>query len=246
MRKPIKLILFNVAFICITPLCFSDKFLGLGFNPSNGAFKFALSISLAVFGIFMFFFGNYMIILSKDKINYKVDRLETIDDCIGALWQCIRTDPSFKAEITKAIEQLKVLQRRNDSLKALLEQNGITESFKYLNQTANKAEFFAFSNVKSIINRLIVFDNKEYLSNPDSVDISVHRDFINEKLNSNQTILKEYSDLLLALSAIGDTHHMNIDEIRDMTEALNKVLKRDEFKPLESSYHETQEQNNNQ
>lgn len=245
-RKPIKLVIYNIAFIIIAILCFSDKMLGLGFDPGLGAVKFALSIALALFGVLMFFFGNYMILIMPDKISYKIDKLETINDCIAALYQCLRTDPAFKTEIQKAIQQLNTLQRRQESLTTLLEQNGVSENFRSLHQTAHKAEFFALNNVKSIISRLIVFDNKEYASDPDNVDIASHRRFINEKLESTQLILKEYSELLLAVSAIGDTHRVDIDEIRDMTEALNRVLKRDEFKPLEREYLNTQTQQFNQ
>lgn len=246
MRKPVKLVIFNLAFIIISILFYSDKLIGLGFDPGLGAFKFALSIALALFGVIMFFFGNYMICIIPDKVSYKLDKLETMEDCIGALYQCLRTDPAFKKEIQKAIEQLNTLKRRQQSLNALLEQNGVSENFRSLHQTAHKAEFYALTNVKSIISRLIVFDNKEYISDPDNVDITSHSKFINEKLESTQLILKEYSELLLAVSAIGDTHHVDINEIRDMTEALNRVLKRDEFKPFEREYLNTQTQQTQQ
>lgn len=236
MRKSIKLVIFNVAFVLISILFFSDKGLGFGFDPGLGAFKFALSISLTLFGVLMFFLGNYMLITLPDKVDYKIDKLESTDDCIGALYQCIRTDPAFKSEITKAIEQLETLKRRRESLMTLLEQNGVSENFRSLHQTARQAEFYAICNVKSIISRLIVFDNKEYISDPSNVDINSHRDFINGKLESTQMLLKEYSDLLLAVTAIGDTHHVNLEDIRDMTEALNIVLKREEFKPFERAY----------
>ncbi len=242
MRKPVKLAIFNVAFVIITILLFSEKGFGLGFDPGLGALKFALSISVALFGVLMFFFINYMIFIMPDKVNYKFDKLETIDDCIGALYQCMRTDPAFKSEITKAIEQLETLKRRKESLLTLLEQNGVSENFRSLHQTAHKAEFYAICNVKSIISRLIVFDNKEYISDPDNVDINSHKEFIHEALDSTQLLLKEYSDLLLAVTAI-DTHHVDLEDIRDMTKALNIVLKRDEFKPFERAYNSNNETN---
>lgn len=246
MRKPIKLILFNVAFVIITLLCFSNKGLGLGFDPGLGVIKFAVSISLAIFGLGMFFVGNYMLLISESKINYKIDKLETIDDCIKALFQCKKTDPSFNKEISKAIEQMQTLKRRKDSLKLLLEHNDASDSFRFLNQTVSKAEFYAVCNVKNIINRLIVFDNKEYLADPDHVDILSHTTYINEKLESTQIILKEYSELLIAFSAIGDTTQIDFEDIRSMTNALNSVLKRAEFKPLEKEYEVTRKQENNQ
>ncbi len=240
MRKSVKLVIFNVAFIIISILCFSDHLLGLGFDPGLGAPKFAFSIILAIFGTIMFLFGNYMIITMPDKINYKIENLESIDDCIGALYYFMRTDHSFKTEISKTIEQLKTLQRRKASLMLLLDQNGVSENFKSLHQTAHKAEFFAMNNAKNIISRLIVFDNKEYDSDPANVDIESHKKYICEKIESTQLILKEYSELLVAFTAIGDTHHVDLDEIRDMTEALNRVLKKDEFN--EKEYLNTQQQ----
>lgn len=236
MRKLIKLAIFNGAFILISILCFSNKGLGLGFDPGLGAFKFALSIALALFGIIMFFFGNWMIFILPDKVNYNFDKLENINDCIASLYLCFKTDPAFKSEISRAINQLETLKRRKDSLMALLEQNDVSENFRSLHQTAHKAEFYAVNNAKAIISRLIVFDNKEYILDPKNVDIDSHREFINEKLESTQLILQEYSDLLLAVTAIGDTHYVDIEEIRDMTKALNTVLKRDEFRTFERIY----------
>lgn len=240
MRKPVKLAIFNVAIIIIAFLLFSNIGAGLGVDSGSSPVKLMLSISVALFGILMFFFGNYMILVLPDKINYKIDKLKTIEDCIGALYQCLQTDPAFKVEINTAIEQLKTLQRRKESLTALLEQNGVSENFVSLHQTARKAEFYAFNNAKSIINRLIVFDNREYISDSKNVDIQPHRTFITEKLESTRLILKEYSDLLIAVTALGDTHQVDLEDIRDMTKALNIVLKRDEFKPLEKAYQEAQ------
>lgn len=242
MRKPVKLAIFNGAIVIIAFLLFSNIGAGLGFDSGSGPVKLLLSISVTLFGILMFFFGNYMILILPDKINYKIDKLETIDDCIGALYQCLRTDPAFEVEINTAIEQLKTLQRKKDSLTTLLEQNGVSENFRSLHQTARKAEFYAFNNAKSIISRLIAFDNREYNSDPKNVDIQPHRTFIGEKLESTRCILKEYSDLLVAVTAIGDTHHVDLEDIRDMTKALNIVLKRDEFKPFEKTYQDTQSQ----
>ncbi len=223
-RKSVRLVIFNVLFFIAITILFSGK--SLGFDPELGPVRFALSIALALFGIFMFFFGNFMIIILPNKTTCKIDKLQTVTDYIQALVQFMKTDPAFKTEISRAIEQLETLQRRNNSLVSLLEQNGISENFKSLHQTAHQAEHCILNNVKSIISRLIVFDNKEYDSNPNTVDIKSHRDFINEKLESTQVLLNNYSELLTALTHIGDTSDKAaIEEIQDMTEALNRVLK---------------------
>lgn len=240
MKKTIKLAIFNTAFIILAILCFSHRGLGLNYNPNDGPLKFALSVSLSIFGIAIFFFANYIILTATERIGYKIDKLTTIDECIFALTKCKKTDPAFVGEIDSTINQLNILKRRKESLTILLEQNGVSESFNYLNDTANKANFFVFSNVKSIINRLIVFDNEEYDSNKQNYDISPHRIYIRNKLHDNENILKEYSSFLIAVSSINDIHHTNIDEIKDMTAALNHVLKGKQYADLEKKYSETQ------
>lgn len=225
MRKIVKLMIFNLALVIIFILCFSNKGIGLGFDLGLvGAFKFALSISLTFFGISIFGFVNYKILTTPTKVMYKIDKLETIEDCIMALNQCTKTDPSFKNEISKAIEQLKTLNRRKDSLTELLQHNDILKDFNFLNKISNDAEIYVFSNVKRIINRLIAFDNQEYLSNQETYDISSHKNYIDNALENNKNILDEYSKLLIDVSNICDEGQPDIDEIRNMTEKLNSAL----------------------
>ena len=180
MKRTIKLAIFNLCFVVASILSISERGLGLSFDLSQGALKFALSAAATFFGLSMFFYVNYLIITKEEKVKLKADSLTSIDECVYTLMKYEMSNSAFSKEISKAIEQLKTLKRRKESLDALLVQNGISESFAYLNQTADKANFYVFSNVKKIINRLIVFDNEEYLSNILSSDnIESHRKYIN-------------------------------------------------------------------
>lgn len=225
MKRTIKLAIFNLCFVVVSILSISKRGLGLSFDLSQGALMLALSAATTFFGLSMFFYVNYLIITKEEKIKLKADSLTSIDECIYTLMKYEMSNSAFSKEISKAIEQLKTLKRRKESLTALLVQNGISDSFSYLNKIADKANFYVFSNVKKIINRLIVFDNEEYISNNLSCDIESHRKYINEILEDNNNILKKYSSLLVAVSSIGDTTKTNLNEIEDMTEALNQVLK---------------------
>lgn len=226
MRKLTKLAIFNLVFAIIAILLK----ITIGFDSGPAKMLFI------IFEVAVFFIGNGIIFIFSEKVSYQIDKLSTIQDCIGALNQCMKANPSFEVEISKAIDQLETLERKAEALKLLLSQNSIENSFTTVLQTAKKAEFFAFSNVQNIIIRLITFDNKEYLENPSAIDIKPYKIFINEKLESNNLILKEYSDMLLALSAINETQVIDISEITEMTTALNSVLKRDEFKTIDEKY----------
>lgn len=236
MRKGIKLLLFNVTLIIVAILSFSSRGLGLSFNPRDGALSFALSISLTFLGIALFCFVNYSLLTKKEKVDYKIKKLSSIDDCINSLNICKQTDPSFRPEIEEAINQLKTLRRRSESLAILLEQNGVSENFTSINVTANKAKFFVFENVKRIINRLIVFDNDEYLSQNQSYDISEDKNYVHNILKDNDDILREYQKMLLAVSSIGDSHETDLSVLQNMTEALNRVLGGKQFASLEEKY----------
>lgn len=239
MKKTVKLAVFNIAFIIIAILSFSERGLGLSFDPSDGPFSFALSISLTLLGIGLFGFVNYTLLTNKEKVDYKIKSLSTISDCITALEKCKHTDPVFIEEIKEAISQLQTLQRRTDNLATLLEQNGVSENFASINKTSDKAKFFVFENVKRIINRLIVFDNEDYLAKGQSYDISEHKDYIRTILKDNDDILHEYQNMLLAVSGVGDIHQTNLTELQIMTEALNRVLGGKQFASLEKKYSET-------
>lgn len=241
MKKPIKLATFNLGVIIAAILCFSERGLGLGFDPSDGAMKFALSLSLTFLGLAIFFIGNFWILVKVEKAELKIGKLTTIEQCISALNSCKKTDPAFLGEIRRAIEQLYTLQRRKDSLTTLLEVNGVSEAFNYLNQTADTANYCVFTNVKSIINRLIVFDNEEYSQNQNSYDIDSHRTYIRGLLDENQEVLDEYAEMLEAVSKIGD-RQINLDNIKDMTAALRKVVKGKDFGKNEVSNNETMNQ----
>ena len=239
MKKPVKLAVFNIAFIIIAVLSFSERGLGLSFDPSDGAFSFAMSISLTFLGVALFGFVNYTLLTNKEKVDYKIKSLSTISDCITALEKCKHTDPVFIVEIKEAIAQLQTLQRRTDNLATLLEQNGVSENFASINKTSDKAKFFVFENVKRIINRLIVFDNEDYLARGKSYDISEHKEYIRTILRDNDDILHEYQNMLLAVSGVGDIHQTNLTELQIMTEALNRVLGGKQFASLEKKYSET-------
>lgn len=232
--KKLKLALFNGIMALVAILCFSDRGIGLSFAPSNGALIFAGTIAISFFWIAIFLFGNYTILIQRESSNPKIGKLSTVEDCMSALNQCKKTDPSFIEEIEQAIEQLKSLQRRRDSLQMLLHLNDVSESFDYLNNTANVADKYVISNIKSIINRLIAFDNEEYLQNKEKSDISSHKAYIRGILEENKKVLKEYSSMIEAVSKIGD-QNINLSNIKSMTAALNKVIKGKNFDSLDEN-----------
>lgn len=223
-KKLVKLLIFNGIIIALAALCLSKRGLNLTFNPLENALKFAFSLGLSFLIIAIFIAGNYIILSSKERVEIKVGKLSTIDECIDTLRKCQKTDPAFLVEIKKAISQLESLQRKKDSLKQLLEINGISESFEYLNDTADKADLSVISNTKSIINRLIVFDNDEYVESEDSYDITSHKEYIRGLLEENQKVLDEYSNMLEAISKVND-QDINLNEIQTMTQALRNIIK---------------------
>ena len=239
MKKVIQLVAFNIIFVIIAIISFSKRCLGLTFDPSDGVFNFMLSNFFTILGLPFFCYVNYILLTKKEKVNYKIKNLSTINDCIIALGKCKHTDPAFLEEIKEAINQLQTLQRRADNLSILLEQNGMPENFASIKKTAAKANFFVFENIKRIITRLIVFDNEEYIAKGQNYDISEHQDYIRSILKDNDDILEEYQHMLLAISGVADMHKTDLAELQIMTEALNRVLGGQQFASLEKKYAET-------
>lgn len=225
LKRILKLTLFNLSLLVIAVLAISKNWLGLGFDTSVGAFKFALTIVLSFLYVATFCYVNYRFLTDQEKVNYKIDKMSGPDDCIRALEKCRKTNPDFNDEIEKAIKQLYSLKRRQQSLKALFENSKQLEPFSYVQETGELANNSVVENIRRIINRLIVFDNDEYKLNPTRYPISPHKKFINEIIEKNYQILREYEDLLLAVSSIGDSEDAdNTNSIRRITDSLNSVL----------------------
>jgi len=234
MKKVIKLTLFNLAILALLILGFYKRGLGLSFNPSLGAGKFGFSLFFTTFIILFFLYGNYKIFTKKEKFTAKnLSSLTSINDFIDALEKFKKTTPSFETEISKAISQLEILNRRHTSLQNLLEYNNIVESFGFLNDSAKTAEQYVFENMKKIINRLIIFDNQEYIENENSSNFQNHMKVINKIIDETDEKLKEYQDLLIALSKTRDKKQSKVDDIQRMIRSLNSVSKGEETTTIE-------------
>ena len=235
MKKPIfKLCAFNVVFIIIAILCFSTRILGFDLG-NDGAFKFALSIALSIFGVGLFLFINYNLLMEKNKEPPKLENLSTPNACIQELEKYLRTDPAFSVEIHETIAQVRTLERKGNALEALLKQNQASESFNYLKETIAQANTYVFNNVNRIITRLIVFDNIQY-EQDQCYEIDSHKKYVHSVIEDNRTIITELDNLLIAISSVADSERTNLDSIRSMTEALDTVLKENPFEDSEETF----------
>lgn len=244
MRRVIKLVAFNIAFMLgISALIYlSRRGIGLDFSLGAGPVKFAFSVTFSFWIVILFVGVNFRILMKDDMLTFKMEELTNTEKCIYALKKCRRTDPAFLKEIERTIEQLKLLERRKVALKTLLKQNDLEETFSYLNDTAERANYYVFANVKSVINKLIVFDNEEYKNHPENYDFEKYHDDIYRIVRDNDLILKEYLAMLNALSNISDVEKCHNEELSDVTKALNDVLKGEHFELLEQEYNKDMEE----
>lgn len=219
MKKRIGTIMFfNLGFIIAAIAFFSQKGLNLGFSLSLGAFKFALSVAIAVVGILLFFIINYKL-LSSDVESMKINDTNSINKCISQLKQAKKNNSAFIGEIDKAIKYLNTLERREKSLTQLLETNKLTDLYD-LKQTAQSANAFIFNRVNIILNSLLVFDNIEYNDSQNEELINPHKAEINKALSEIRKALIDYNNMLLAITSyIKESTNIDTTEIQAMTEA---------------------------
>lgn len=219
MKKRIGTIMFfNLGFIIAAIAFFSQKGLNLGFSLSLGAFKFALSVAIAVVGILLFFIINYKL-LSSDVESMKINDTNSIDKCISQLKQAKKNNSAFIGEIDTAIKYLNTLERREKSLTQLLKTNKLTDLYD-LKQTAQSANAFIFNRVNIILNSLLVFDNIEYNDFQNEELINPHKAEINKALSEIRKALIDYNNMLLAITSyIKESTNIDTTEIQAMTEA---------------------------
>lgn len=232
-----KIILLNAVLCIADVILFSKGFVGLSVHADN-TFLQALSITLIVVSVVMFFYYNYVWIneLIKGKNVYNVTDLDTVEEFIDAI-SGYEEKTVFREEIATVIEQIKRLERKRESLTTVLCQKfndcGELGVLDVVTDVTNAM----WSNIRRILNRLSIFDQEEYLrlqraniSREDEVLyekwnlVQGHITYIKNLVRQNENVLLQFDKLITEVSKMGDDLNENdLQRIKDSVIAMEKM-----------------------
>lgn len=248
-KQIIKLLCLNLGIVLVNIILFSSGFVGLNF--SGDAVITALGVTAIVMSFIAFFYGNYTILFKQPSIQlFKNAELTEDKDYISALEER-REKKIFDAEISNAIEQIYRLQDKDKALDSILAQYFSPQEMTYtrFQSVIDSVQALFYNNLKKMINRMIIFDYKDYtklinkLKNaPTSDGITVaskstgtqlkiyneHIGYVKGIIETNENILVKLDSLLLEISKLDDIDEAGLEELTAIQE-INDLISQTKY-----------------
>ncbi|WP_310604650.1 hypothetical protein, partial [Anaerosporobacter sp.] len=182
--------------------------------------------------VILFAYGNYSLLHSKEAQYYgfSVQDLHTPEDMIEVLKE-LMTRNIMNQEMDTTIKQIARLLKKKESLRNIIyiKFKDEDEDAYGLKDVIGKVENLLFSNVKSIINAISVFDQQEFNQASQRGNSEKHMvymeqvNYIRDKVADNETILLEFDKLLMQLSKLSDGTQANSDDLKVFKDVVNNM-----------------------
>lgn len=246
-----KIIFLNACIIILNIIIFSEGILGFSISSDNTLVS-ALSITTILMSIIVFAYGNYKLIKSLySKASYIMEDLDSPKEYEDALLK-YRNKAALSENINTLINQISQLERKKKSLETVLFQKyqDNAEDFDSLNQIVEDTGKLMFENIRKILSRMEIFDQKEYerlkMDHGDSEIIYAkmqiykeHMLYVRKYIDKNEAILIQFDNLLIEVSKIGDTDEgeKGLDNLEAIVASMKKLRSGDNgISELEKKY----------
>ena len=242
----LKLIGLNVGIAVVNVILFSRGLIGL--TLGTDALLTAIGVTEIVMSIMAFGYGNYRLLFSEPSQPrlYKGEELAEPKSYVEALEE--RKDKKvFEQDINTAIEQIYRIEDKDRALDSILSQYFSPQeiTFTRFQIAINAVQALFFNNVKKMLNRITIFDYKDYtkqmnkLRNSPSVDgvnvasqtlsaqikiYNEHIGYVRSVVETNENILVKMDSLLLEISKLDDIDEAGLENIAAIQE-INDLIK---------------------
>lgn len=236
----IKLIGLNITIIALNIILLSPGLIGLRIG-GDSVFQTALGATVLVMSVVVFIFGNYQII-SEKKPRTTAIKIESQIDCITAL-KNNSYKKVFAKDINLILDQISRLNKKKEVVKDLLLQKFSNSELSYskFENVIKEIEKLFYINVKSVLNKVNIFDEedydyvrKDYLSSRLSEDIIIEKmkiyneyiAFVKDSAEDNEQILLKLDRLLLELSkfnSLEDGELENMSAMKEIDDLISKT-----------------------
>lgn len=238
--KVIKLLGLIAGVAILNILVLSPGFLGV--QIGGGALSTAFGITLLVASALALVYGSY-VLLFKPPVVVSVKQIQTHEDYVEALTSYRRVK-TLEGDISLALEQLGRMKKKMSTLLNVLNQRFDPNelSYKKFASVTGEVEKLFYLNVRSVLNRLAVFDESEYrriTSHPSSTltpkllqeKKNVYNEyltFVESSLGTNEEILLKLDKLLLEISRLDSFEPGDIEKMPCMQE-IDSLIKQTKF-----------------
>ena len=237
--KIIKIVGLNIGIIGLNIILFSPGLVGIELGGES-TFETSLGITILIMSVVVFFLGNYKFLTEKQE-KIRATSIETEVDCISALKQNI-SSKIFSKDVKILLEQIQRMNKKKEMINELLLQkfNSSEMSYSKFKSVISEIEKLFYINIRSVINKLNVFDEEDYeyvckdYDGPTlSEDIIIEKmkiyneyiSFIKDSVEDNEQILLKLDKLLLELLKFNSLEDGELEDMNAMKEIDDLISK---------------------
>ncbi len=238
--KYIKLLGIITGIVVLNILVLSPGFAGVEIGES--ALSTAFGVTLLFASALALSYGSY-VLLFKPPVVLPVKQMKTHEDYVDALTHYRRVKV-LEDDINLALGQLDRMRKKKDTLFNVLNERFDTAelSYKKFASVTQEVEKLFYLNVRSILNRLNVFDESEFKSimsqKPSRFSRELHQEktnvyneylsFVRSSLDTNEEILLKLDKLLLEISRLDSFEPGDIENMPCMQE-IDSLIKQTKY-----------------
>lgn len=214
----------------------------IGVEIGGSALSTAFAITLLFASALIVIYGSYALLHTKPVVM-PVKQIKTHEDYVEALSHYRRVKV-LEGDIILGLEQLERIRKKKDTLMNVLNQRfDPTElSYKKFASVTLEVEKLFYLNVRSVLNRLNVFDESEYervihkkstsfspqLQQEKALVYNEYLSFVEGSLGTNEEILLKLDKLLLEISRLDSFEPGDIENMACMQE-IDSLIKQTKF-----------------
>jgi hypothetical protein len=238
--KTIKLAALIIGLVILNVVVLSPGFLGVQIGGSP--LSTAIGITLLFASALALLYGSYVLLFKLPAV-VPLSRIVTHDDYVEALMRHKRIK-ALGDDIALSVDQLDRLKKKNDTLLQVLNQRFEPSelSYKKFASVIEEVEKLFYLNIRSVLNRLNVFDEAEFervtsykssslspqLLQEKKAMYNEYVSFVKHALNTNEEILLKLDKLLLEISRLNSLEPGDIEGMPCMQE-IDALIKQTKY-----------------
>ena len=230
----------NIAIVMLNIIIFSPGLFNIKIDFIN-IFQTSIGITIIIMSFIIFIIGNYKILIKEDN-EIDISKLDDSEDYIEALKEN-SSKRVFSKDIDILLEQIERMDKKQERIDDILLQKFTVNEMSYIKfkKTITEVRDVFYINIKSVINKINIFDEQEYekikkdIKNgklngkieeqkKDMFDEYIF--FVKDSIEDNEEILLKLDKFLFELSkfnSLEDGELENMSAIKDVDELINKI-----------------------
>ena len=230
----------NIAIVMLNIIIFSPGLFNIKIDFIN-IFQTSIGITIIIMSFIIFIIGNYKISIKEDN-EIDISKLDDSEDYIEALKEN-SSKRVFSKDIDILLEQIERMDKKQEKIDDILLQKFTVNEMSYIKfkKTITEVRDVFYINIKSVINKINIFDEQEYekikkdIKNgklngkieeqkKDMFDEYIF--FVKDSIEDNEEILLKLDKFLFELSkfnSLEDGELENMSAIKDVDELINKI-----------------------